>query len=330
MNATASAPPATTRPDIAADHIEPAALLVSPDDSVADVVARARALQRPPGDAVCVVDGGGRLVGLVDAATLLAADPERAVGTVMRRDLPRVLPDTDREQMVSLALEHRLAAVPVVNDAGRLLGVAGPLALMEILRREHVEDLHRLAGIAREDTQAVRALEDPPLRRARHRLPWLLVGFGGSVVATFIVARFESALSAAPAIAFFVPGLVYLADAIGTQSEAVAVRGLSLSRIGVARLLGGELRTGLLIGLVLALAAWPLVWIAFGDAALAAAVGLALAGASALATVLGLMLPWALARLGTDPAYGSGPLATILQDVLTLLIYFGCVSWVVL
>jgi magnesium transporter len=38
------------------------------------------------------------------------------------------------------------------------------------------------------------------------------------------------------------------------------------------------------------------------------------------------MLPWALARLGTDPAYGSGPLATILQDMLTLLIYFGCVS----
>jgi Mg/Co/Ni transporter MgtE len=99
--------------------------------------------------------------------------------------------------------------------------------------------------------------------------------------------------------------LLGVADANGTHSEAVAVRGLSLSRVGLARLLDGELRTGLLTGL-------------------------ALAGASALATVLGLMLPWTLARLGTDPAYGSGPLATVLQNVLTLLIYFGCVSLVVL
>lgn len=327
MAATGFATP--TRPDIAADHLEPAALLAHPDDTVATLLERARAAG-PVGDAVCVVDGHGSLVGLVAAGDLLAADPATAVGALARRDLPRVLPSTDREQMVSLALQHRLTTVPVVNDDGRLLGVANAAVLMDILRREHVEDLHRLAGITREDHQAVRALEDPPLRRARHRLPWLLVGFGGSVVATFVVARFETALAAMPAIAFFVPGLVYLADAIGTQSEAVAVRGLSLSRVGLARLLGGELRTGLLIGLVLALAAWPLVWLAFGNAALAAAVGLALAGASALATVLGLMLPWLLARLGTDPAYGSGPLATILQDVLTLLIYFGCVSIIVL
>jgi magnesium transporter len=113
------------------------------------------------------------------------------------------------------------------------------------------------------------------------------------MVATFIVARFESVLAAKPAPAFFVPGLVYLADAIGTQSEAVAMRGLSLSHVGIGRLIGGELRTGLLIGVVLA-------------------------------------LPWLLARFGSDPAYGSGPLATIVQDVLSVLIYFGSVSLIVL
>ena len=122
------------------------------------------------------------------------------------------------------------------------------------------------------------------------------------------------------------PGLVYLADAIGTQTEAAAVRGLSLSRVGIGRLIGGEMRTGLLIGLVLALLTGPLVWCVFGDAALAAAVALALAGSSALASTLGLLLPWLLSKLGTDPAFGSGPLATIVQDVLTLVIYFGCVS----
>lgn len=126
------------------------------------------------------------------------------------------------------------------------------------------------------------------------------------------------------------PGLVYLADAIGTQSEAVAVRGLSLTNVGLARLLGGELRSGLLIGLVLALLAFPMVWAGFGELRLAGAVALSLAGASAVASVLGLLLPWLLGRLGSDPAYGSGPLATIVQDVLSLLIYFGFVGMIVL
>ena len=150
------------------------------------------------------------------------------------------------------------------------------------------------------------------------------------MVATFIVARFESALTAKPELAFFVPGLVYLADAIGTQSEAVAVRGLSLSHVGIGRLIGSELRTGLLIGVVLALLAFPMIWWVFGEPQLAAAVTLALAGASIVASVLGLLPPWLLARKGSDPAYGSGPLATIVQDVLSLLIYFGCVSVIVL
>jgi magnesium transporter len=202
--------------------------------------------------------------------------------------------------------------------------------MMDILRREHVEDLHRLAGITRESADARHALEEAPLRRARHRLPWLVVGLGGSMVATFIVARFESALTAKPELAFFVPGLVYLADAIGTQSEAVAVRGLSLSHVGIGRLIGSELRTGLLIGVVLALLAFPMIWLVFGEPRLAAAVTLALAGASVVASSLGLLLPWLLARTGADPAYGSGPLATIVQDVLSLLIYFGCVSAIVL
>lgn len=311
-----------------------------PDETAATVRARLR--QRDGiGDAIadqiaddwpllCVLDGDGRLLGTLGPAQLLALDDAARLDQAMQRQPPTVTAGTDPEHMASLALHHGLAALPVVDGQGRLLGVASPQALMEVLRREHVEDLHRLAGIARETDQARQALEAPPLRRARHRLPWLLVGLLGSVLATWVVARFESALAARPALAFFIPGLVYLADAIGTQSEAVAVRGLSLSQAGLGRLIGGELRTGALIGGVLALAALPLVGWVFDDAHLAAAVALALAAASLVASSLGLLLPWALGRLGGDPAYGSGPLATIVQDLLSLLIYFGCVSLIVL
>ena len=108
------------------------------------------------------------------------------------------------------------------------------------------------------------------------------------------------------------------------------MRELLLSHVGIRRLVGSELRTGLLIGVVLALLAFPMIWRVFGEPRLAAAVTLALAGASIVASVLGLVLQWLLARSGSDPAYGSGPLATIVQDVLSLLIYFGCVSVIVL
>jgi magnesium transporter len=316
--------------ETSADHVGPQAMLAEPGDTAAAVRARVRHLQRTNWDLLCVVESDGRLIGALTAAELLALPDEAGVGAAARRNHARVLPGTDQELMASMALHHGVAAMPVVDEAGRLVGVVGPTRLMDILRREHVEDLHRLAGITRESDRAREAIEEPPMRQVRHRLPWLVVGLGGSMVATFVVARFESALAAKPALAFFVPGLVYLADAIGTQTEAVAVRGLSLSHVGLAKLLGGELRTGLLIGLVLALLAFPMVWLVFGELRLAAAVTLALAGASVVASVLGLLLPWMLARFGSDPAYGSGPLATIVQDVLSLLIYFACVSAIVL
>jgi magnesium transporter len=85
----------------------------------------------------------------------------------------------------------------------------------------------------------------------------------------------------------------------------------------------GELRTGLLIGIALALLAWPAVWLAFGDTDLATTVALSLMVAGAMATTIGLLLPWVLAHLGKDPAFGSGPVATIVQDVLSLAIYLG-------
>jgi len=36
-----------------------------------------------------------------------------------------------------------------------------------------------------------------------------------------------------------------------------------------------------------------------------------------------MTLQWALEGLGRDPAFGSGPLATVIQDLLSIVIYFG-------
>lgn len=278
----------------------------------------------------CVTDADGRLLGVVPIVDLLAAAPDARLEELMWRDAPRVHADEDQERIASLALHHVLNAIPVVDRNDYLLGVIPSEALLHILRREHVEDIHRIAGIGRETHRAREAIESPPTRRARDRLPWLLIGLAGSMVATWVVARYEQALHDRVAIAFFVPGLVYLADAIGTQTEAVAVRGLSLSHARLSSLIAGELRTGLLIGITLGAITLPVVWFVFGDLQLAFAVALALFCAGGVATTIGLVLPWLLDRMGTDPAYGSGPLATVIQDLLSLIIYFAIVSSVLL
>jgi magnesium transporter len=296
------------------------------DETVGAVIARLQSAAYEYAGAIHVLDAGRRLAGIVPIETLLNAAPGARLADLALHEPAAVSADTDQEHVASFALRHGVASVPVVDRDGRLLGVVPPRSLLEVLRHEHVEDLHRLAGIRREGARARTALEAPPQRRARDRLPWLLVGLFGSALATWVVAGFERALSTNVAIAFFVPGLVYLADAIGTQTEAIAVRGLSLSRAPMAHLIGGELRTGALIGLTLSLLAFPAIWLVFDSARLAAAVALSLLAAASVATTVGLALPWLLARLGRDPAFGSGPLATIVQDVLTLLIYFGFAS----
>ena len=293
------------------------------DETAAAVLARLAREQPGSVELICVEAADGRLAGVLPIERLFAVPEAMRMRDAMDPSFPRVTPDTDQEHAASLALEKAVDALPVVDHDDRLLGLMPSQALLQVLRQEHVEDLHRLAGIQRATAQARDAIEDSPLRSARHRLPWLLVGLAGAMVATAAMAGFESTLQANVAVAFFVPGLVYIADAIGTQSEAIAVRGLSLTRSRIGHLLAGELRAGMLIGATLGLLSFPAIVVAFGDVRLAGAVAIAIVFAGSVAAAIGLLFPWVLARFRVDPAYGSGPVATVIQDILSLLVYFA-------
>jgi magnesium transporter len=274
-----------------------------------------------------ILDEGNRLVGLVPMADLLAAASDgKVLGAIMIRNPPAVRPEEDQEDVAMLAIHHDIAAIPVTDDSGRFLGIVPSGALLRILREEGVEDLHRMAGLIHAREHAFASLEVNPVLRAWHRLPWLLVGLVGAALATVVMAGFEEALTVQVSVAFFVPAIVYLADAVGTQSEAAAVRHLALAEVRLWALVRGEALTGILIGAVLGVAAFLLVWLTFGESSLAAAVGLALFVAGAAAGMIGILLPLMFDRLGADPAYASGPVGTIIQDVLSLLIYFAVVQ----
>lgn len=313
--------------ETAAHHLVEAVPLAQPADTVAHVLAHLKASPDTEGNALYLVDDEQRLVGVASLGNLLRQRPDSSLEAFMLAPPPTVSLGTDQEQVANVALRHHLTAVPVADTAGRFLGVVPTHALMQILRHEHVEDLHRMAGIRHDTAEARLALEASPIRRVRDRLPWLLVGLGGSILATALVAGFEGTLQAQVAVAFFMPGLVYLTDAIGTQTEAIMIRGLSTTHQSGRKLLWGELRTGLLLGTILGALVFAAVLVAYRNARLAMAVAVTVTTAGFIACTVGVGLPWLLRRLGKDPAFGCGPLATIIQDVLTLVIYFLMVRW---
>ena len=172
-------------------HVAASVLRARSDETAGAVLARLAHEKPASVELVLVVDDHGKLKGVVPLGRLFAAPAATPLKEILDSKFPRVTADTDQEHAASLALHHGVDALPVVDDAGRALGVMPSQALLQVLRREHVEDLHRLAGIQHEAAQARHAIEDPPLRRVRHRLPWLLVGLAGSALATAAMASFE-------------------------------------------------------------------------------------------------------------------------------------------
>lgn len=297
-----------------------AGVTAGPDETAGEVRA-GLAGRRVDSLAHIAVCRDGRLLGLVPVEHLLTAAPTAPLRDLMDPDPPVVAPGLDQEKAAWKAVQHGESSLAVVDDHGRYLGIVPPARLMGVLLQEHDEDLARLAGTTASVASARLASEEPLLARLRHRLPWLVVGLAGSAAAALLMDGFEEELARDLRLAFFVPGVVYLADAVGTQTEALMIRGLSVG-VSLRRVLRLEVLTGLALGVLLGAAVLPLVALALGSWDLALAVAIALFGACAVATAVAMALPWVMSRAGRDPAYGSGPLATVVQDLLSLAIYF--------
>lgn len=308
----------------AAEHAVRNVPVATPDDRVGTLVAR---MQGNVFDsaAIVAVCTGGRLCGLVTIERLLAASEDTVVATIMDRDPPAVTPQTHQERAAWLATRRGESGLAVVDDHGQFQGLIPPHRLAAILLEEHDEDLARLGGFLASTARAREASQESVPRRLWHRMPWLAVGLVGAMASAGMLAGSEQQMAANLAVAYFIPGIVYLADAVGTQTETLAIRGLSVG-VGIGRIVGREAVTGLLVGVLLAAAMLPTIAWLWHDAALAVAVSVSVLAASTIATLVAMALPWLIHRLGRDPAFGSGPLATVLQDLLSIMIYLAAVT----
>ncbi len=156
----------------------------------------------------------------------------------------------------------------------------------------------------------------------RLRLPWLAIGLLFGSITTLIVARFETLLATEVRLAFFIPIIVYLSDAVGTQTETIYVRNLAKRQTRFSIYLVKELTIGLILGVIfgLAMALFAFIWLRSEE--VAATVGIAMFASIASATVIALIVPTILRNRHQDPALGSGPFTTVIQDLVSLLIYF--------
>jgi magnesium transporter len=293
-------------------------------DSVSATLDGMRGKRFDAGSVVVVLEGR-RLVGVATIERLFAAPDGAMVADVMDAAPPVVAPDSDPEHAAWQAAQRDEPGLAVVDDNGEFLGLIAPQRLLAVLLTEHDEDMARLGGFLRSAESARNTTVESVPRRLWHRLPWLAVGLLGAMISAALMSAFEAQLNATLAVAYFVPGIVYLADAVGTQTETLAIRGLSVG-VGIRRILAPEAVTGLFVGVLLGLAIMPVVALMTGDWLLASVVALAVLAASAIATVVALLLPWALQIAGKDPAFGSGPLATVVQDLLSILIYLAAVT----
>ena len=176
---------------------------------------------------------------------------------------------------------------------------------------------------ADDDTEPVKFL-------FRLRTPSLLIGLVLSVVLSFVTSQFEHVLSANIRVAFFIPLVVYLADAVGTQTQTIYARDLRTGKASFKKYLLKETALGILFGLGSAALTAPVVFFWFQSAKLAFVVGSALFAAVASAPLIALIITELLQLEHKDPAVGSGPIATVIQDTVSILIYGAIASAIIL
>jgi magnesium transporter len=304
-------------------HATTSVPIASPDEKVRDLRAGLAGQKFDVAEEVVVIEDGVA-IGLVTLESLLACQDGQQVREIMMPDPPTVTEDTDQEVVAHRMVDNGGGCVIVAGPEGEFRGLICSERMLEVLLAEHDEDLARLGGYVAGSAQSRSAAEEPVGRRLWHRLPWLVVGLLGAMVSALIMGAFEETLESNVLVALFVPAIVYMAGAVGAQTQTVLIRAFAIG-VTTRQILVRELITGVLMGVFIGgtfLGFAVLVW---GDMDVAMAVAVALFASATVAVAVALALPSFFQRLGLDPAFGSGPLATLIQDLLSIGTYFGAV-----
>jgi magnesium transporter len=283
---------------------------------------------------VYVLDEAQHLLGVVSFRELFSASPEKRVRDVMNPEVVSVREDEDQEIVSNVFAQLDLVAIPVVDAENRVKGIVTIDDIVDVVQEEATEDIQKFGG--------VQVLEAPYLeiglgQMVRKRGIWLAALFVGGMVTAAAMSFFEEAIARAVVLATFVPLIISSGGNTGSQASTLVIRAIALGELRMRdwwRVMRRELATGAALGAGLGSIGFLRIvlgeWIAPGFGASAWLVALLIFG-SVLGVVVfgalaGAFLPFALKRLGFDPADASAPFIATLVDIFGIIIYFGMAS----
>jgi magnesium transporter len=316
--------------DNAGGLMSPRYVRLRPDMTVDEGIAYLRRAARERVETIYyiyVLDAENRLLGVASFRELFAATPEKFVRDVMRTRVITVRDDLDQEQVANVIAENDLMAVPVVNAQGQLQGIVTIDDVVDVVREEATEDIQKIGGSAALDAPY---LETSILGLVQKRAVWLTVLFVGQFLTTSAMSYFERAI----VLSLFIPLVISSGGNSGSQASTLVIRAMAMEEVRLRdwwRVLRREVVIGLLLGLVLGAIGLARVVLlpgsrkAFGEhfVLLGVTVSLSLIWIVMWGATAGAMLPFALRRLGFDPASASAPFVATLVDVTGLVIYFS-------
>ncbi len=270
---------------------------------------------------IYVVDDQEKLLGKLSLKKLFFGSPTtRSLikDIYNQRELQAVLPEDDVETVVKIMEKYDLVALPVINEAGQLLGRITFDDAMDVLREESDKDYQLASGIS-EDVES----DDSVWMLTRARLPWLLIGMAGGITGAYVIGAFD--IEKNPGMALFIPLIAAMGGNVGVQSAAIVVQGLankSVKTDQIAKRLMKELGVGLLNGLICAaIILLASMVLSFGTA-LSLTVSIALLAVIVFAALFGTFIPLVLDKYNIDAALATGPFITTANDIIGLIIYF--------
>lgn len=270
-----------------------------------------------------VIDENKKLVGVVSYRDLLLAEMNEKIGDIMFTRVISVPVHMDQEEVAHIIQRYDFLAVPVVDEKNILKGIVTVDDVIDVFIEEANEDIEKLTASGKAidfNTKASVA--------SIRRLPWLILLLFIGLISGSILNRFESTLEQVVALIFFMPMIAGMTGNTGTQSLSVVVRGLvsdKLEKATIVKLIWRELKVGIIIGLTCGLLVFIIAAIWQG-VMIGIVIGLSLLATLIIGTMAGTLIPILLYRIGIDPAVASGPLITTLNDIFSLLIYFGIAS----
>lgn len=298
--------------------VSPTATIHEAFDQVREQVTRAELIQY-----LYVVDELGKLLGILSLRDLFLPSKEETIESLMSPHLVYAYLSDDQEEVARLIQDYDLLALPILDDEDVLRGIVTVDDVMDVMEEEVTEDFNEFSAIKKTEDQPETVWEI-----ARARSPWIIILLFMGMLSASLISSFEETLSQVVVLAAFIPIIMDAAGNVGTQSLAVAVRGLVLEekeeRIG--RTVWREFLVGVVIGTMAALVLAVVVLVFYRNAILALVLGTTIFSTLSLCTVSGTVVPIVIEKLKFDPAIASGPFITTINDILGLFIYFSIAS----